>query len=66
MTIEQEDRENLILYRLEQAEETIIDVKLLIDNHRFRSAVNRIYYGMFYSLLALGLAYEFETSKHTN
>jgi len=65
MTIEQEDRENLILYRLEQAEETIIDVKLLIDNHRFRSAVNRIYYGMFYSLLALGLAYEFETSKHT-
>jgi uncharacterized protein (UPF0332 family) len=64
MTIEKEDRENLILYRLEQAEETIKDVKLLIDNDRLRSAVNRIYYGMFYSLLALGLANEFETSKH--
>ena len=64
MTIEKEDRENLILYRLEQSEETIKDVKLLIDNDRLRSAINRIYYGMFYSLLALGLAYEFETSKH--
>ncbi len=65
MTIEKEDRENLISYRLEQAEETIQDVKLLIENDRLRSAVNRIYYGIFYSLLALGLSYGFETSKHT-
>ena len=64
MTIDKEDRQNLISYRLEQANETIEDVKLLIENDRFRSAVNRIYYGMFYSLLALGLAFEFETSKH--
>lgn len=64
MTIKNEDRQNLISYRLEQANETIEDVKLLIENDRLRSAVNRIYYGMFYSLLALGLAFEFETSKH--
>jgi hypothetical protein len=30
MTIEKEDRENLILYRLEQAEETIICPKNLV------------------------------------
>ena len=41
-----------------------MDVRILIKNKRFRSAVNRIYYGMFYSLLALGLANKFETSKH--
>ena len=64
MTIEDNDRENLIKYRLEQAKETISDVQLLIENNRLRSAVNRIYYGMFYSLLALGLATQFETSKH--
>lgn len=64
MTIEDEDRRNLISYRLEQADEAIQDVGLLIENIRLRSAVNRIYYGMFYSLLALGLANEFETSKH--
>jgi len=62
--MDDKDRENLIKYRLEQAQETISDVQLLIDNNRLRSAVNRIYYGMFYALLALGLAYKFETSKH--
>jgi uncharacterized protein (UPF0332 family) len=64
MTIESSDRVSLIKYRLKQADETILDVQLLIENNRLRSAVNRIYYGMFYSLLALGLAYQFETSKH--
>ncbi len=28
------------------------------------AAVNRIYYGMFYSILALALKFNFETSKH--
>ncbi len=53
MTLENKSRIELINYRFEQAEEAIADVKLLIDNNRYRSAVNRIYYGMFYSLLAL-------------
>jgi len=65
MTIENEDRNSIIKYRMEQAEETIFDVQLLIKNNRLLSAVNRIYYGMFYSLLALGLDNQFETSKHT-
>lgn len=30
-----------------------------------RSAVNRIYYGMFYALLAPALAFKFKSSKHT-
>ncbi|MFO7791320.1 MAG: HEPN domain-containing protein [Bacteroidales bacterium] len=64
MTIESEDRNNLIKYRIEQAEDTIEDVRLLIENNRLPAAVNRIYYGMFYSLLALGLKNKFETSKH--
>ena len=64
MTKNRDEIDNLIRHRIQEAEETIEDVKLLIDNDRLRAAVNRIYYGMFYSLLALGLAYEFETSKH--
>jgi len=64
MTIDSENRNNLIQFRIQEAEETIKDVKLLIENNRLRSAVNRIYYGMFYSLLALGLSNRFETSKH--
>lgn len=64
MSLDEKERLELIGYRLDEARETIADVQLLIDNDRLRAAVNRIYYGMFYSLLALGLAYQFETSKH--
>ncbi|MDP3915632.1 MAG: HEPN domain-containing protein [Bacteroidota bacterium] len=64
MSLQENERTELIKYRLEEARETITDVQLLIDNNRLRAAVNRIYYAMFYSLLALGLAYQFETSKH--
>lgn len=65
MTLNIEDRNILIKYRLEQAHETIDDARLLIDNTKFRSAVNRMYYGMFYSLLALGIKHNYETGKHT-
>jgi len=64
MKLDDNQRIELIKYRISEAAETILDVQLLVDNDRLRAAVNRIYYGMFYSLLALGLAYEFETSKH--
>jgi uncharacterized protein (UPF0332 family) len=64
MRIDDNQRIELIKYRLLEATETIQDVQLLLDNDRLRAAINRIYYGMFYSLLALGLVYEFETSKH--
>lgn len=42
MTLQNKDRLSLIKYRLIQAEETVLDVELLIANNRYRSAVNRI------------------------
>ena len=64
MNLNESEKGELIKYRLQEAKDTIEDVKLLIDNDRLRASVNRIYYGMFYSLLALGIAYDYETSKH--
>lgn len=64
MSTENLDREALIQYRLAEAKDTQSDVELLISHDRFRAAINRIYYSMFYSLLALGAKYEFATSKH--
>jgi len=64
MILDEEKREKLIEYRINQAKETIIDVELLIDKQRFNLAISRAYYGMFYMLLALGLKYGFESSKH--
>jgi len=63
MILDDNDKKSLIQCRLKEAEETIEDVRLLIENDRFRAAVNRIYYGMFYSLLAPGIAHGSETSK---
>jgi len=59
-----EERNELIKFRIEQARETISDAEILIQFKKFRSAVNRIYYGMFYCLLALGIKHQFESSKH--
>ena len=36
----------------------------MLKNDKLRGSINRIYYAMFYMLLALALKYEFDTSKH--
>jgi uncharacterized protein (UPF0332 family) len=64
MSMGNQDRLDLIKYRLAEAKDTQVDVELLISHDRIRAAINRIYYSMFYTLLALGLKYGFETSKH--
>jgi len=62
--IEDNDREVLIQYRLNQSRQTIVEVSKLIEADMLNIAVNRIYYGIFYSLTALALKYEFQSSKH--
>ena len=64
MNLNKEDREQLIKYRLNQATETKDVVEFLIANNKLNTAVNRIYYGIFYSLLALSVKYGFQSSKH--
>lgn len=54
----------LIDYRIEQANQTIKEIQILIENELLTIAINRIYYGMFYMLLALSLKEGFKTSKH--
>ena len=54
----------LIEYRIEQAFKTSSEIEVLIDKNFFVLAINRIYYGMFYMLLALALKEGFKTSKH--
>ena len=55
----------LILYRLEQANEALGAAELNLANGLLRSAVNRAYYAMFYSVLALLAARRAETSRHS-
>ncbi len=62
--IDDQDRSNLIKYRLDQSRETVELAKFLIDSGKLTTAVNRIYYGIFYAVTALAIKYSFETSKH--
>jgi uncharacterized protein (UPF0332 family) len=64
MTINEKDRQILIIHRLEKADELIKEVHSHIENRHYVTAVNRIYYGMYHSLSALALKNSFITSKH--
>ena len=62
------DRDSLFLYRLKQAEETLLDAeKMLGGSFTPRSVTNRAYYSMFYAVLALFIKtdVDIKTSKHT-
>lgn len=62
---ESEKIQALIRYRLEQADEALAAADLNLANGLHRSAVNRAYYAMFYSVLALLAARQAETSRHS-
>ncbi len=62
------DKQALLAYRLKQAEETLADAeKMLQNNLSPRSIINRAYYSIFCSVLALFLQSDItlKTSKHS-
>jgi uncharacterized protein len=62
------DKDTLFLYRFNQSDDTIQEAeKMLTERFSTRSIINRIYYSMFYMLLALFLKTGINpnTSKHS-
>ena len=61
-----EKKKDLALYRLQQAGESLDEAKYLFDGHKSpRSVINRAYYAMFYSILALLVFEPYSSSKHS-
>jgi uncharacterized protein (UPF0332 family) len=61
-----EKKRDLALYRLQQAEESIDEAKFLFEGNKSpRSIINRAYYAMFYSVLALLIFEPYSSSKHS-
>lgn len=60
-----ENQQPFIKYRLERANESIQEAKLLVQNGHWNTAVNRIYYACFYAVNALLLNYGMSSPKHT-
>jgi len=60
-----EDVLELIKYRLEEAEDSIKEAEVLLkEGMSMRAVMNRLYYSMFYAVLALLQEKEMGTSKH--
>lgn len=57
--------EDVIQYRLEKANQTLEDAKLLANAKRWNPCVNRLYYACFYAVSALLAQNEFSSNKHT-
>lgn len=55
----------LIEYRLTRAQKTLEDAKLLYKHGRYNSCMNRLYYSVFYSVLALLRTENLMSSKHS-
>ena len=56
--------EDYIRYRLKRAEETFEDARILAQNERWNSTINRLYYASFYSVIAL--LYKNRIKSHTH
>jgi uncharacterized protein len=61
-----EKMRDLALNRLQQAEESLDEAQFLFDGGKsLRSVINRLYYAMFYAILALLIFEPFGSSKHS-
>ena len=66
MTNPNEKRKELASYRIKQAEESLDEAKFLLSGEKSpRSVMNRVYYAMFYSVLALLIYEPYSSSKHS-
>ena len=60
-----EGQKDLIRYKLNRAEETLAEAKLMIQSNHPYGATNRIYYACFYAVTALLLTRNLSSSKHS-
>ena len=61
-----EDRmKELAKYRFETSLEDLIDAKLMLDNGRYKNALNRGYYSIFHAIKAICALDGFDSSKHS-
>ena len=63
-TLDEQSRWSLVRYRIERADETIVEAKLLAGDGHYNAAINRLYYACFYAALALLVANDIITSSH--
>lgn len=56
---------DLSKYRFNRAKEELINAKAMIENRRYKLALNRSYYAVFHAMRAVNALDEFDSSKHS-
>jgi len=59
-----ENRDEYIKYRFNRAEESLDDAMIMLENKKWNTAINRLYYLCFYAVIALLLKNNIETRTH--
>lgn len=62
--LDSQSRQDLILYRLSHAKETLKEADYNADGGYFNAATNKLYFACYYAASALMLAKNLETSTH--
>ncbi|HHJ51166.1 MAG TPA: HEPN domain-containing protein [Phaeodactylibacter sp.] len=62
--MKQSERVEYVKYRLEKAKETLEVAELLIENEKWNSAINRLYYAAYYAVSALLVQSKINTKTH--
>jgi len=64
MTLDKENRDNIVKHRLQKAYNTFAEVKGIVDMKYWHSAANRLYYACYYAVSALLIKNGFESHTH--
>ena len=65
MSLTENEKEDLVKYRLQKAKETFAEISVLIENNLYRNAASRLYYACFYSAIALLINENYESKTHS-
>lgn len=59
-----QDRQQLINYRINRAFQTLEEVNILVENKLWNAAINRLYYACYYAAIALLLSKKVVAQTH--
>ena len=65
MSLSSEDRNSIVLYRIERAYSTLDEAEMVANQGRYNLAANRLYYAVYYAASALFISNERPVKTHS-
>lgn len=63
--LDDDDRREVVLYRIEKAKATFHEALVSIENHLVNGSANRLYYSAYYAVSAMLIAYGYTAKTHS-